>query len=64
LTELKNAGYTTTIIRRKKLFGEATLTKFRRGEGVGWDNLEQVCRLLNLQPGDILEYAPEQPADK
>lgn len=25
-----------------------------------WENLTTICRLLNCQPGDILEYTPEE----
>lgn len=56
LKELKDKGYNTTVIREKKLFSQSTLTKFRNHQGVDWSNIEQLCRLLNCQPGDILEY--------
>lgn len=53
---LKDAGYSTKRIRQEKILAEATMTKLRRGEGVGWDNIEKICSLLNCQPGDIIEY--------
>lgn len=56
LASLKAAGYTTYRIRKEKIFGEATLQKFRCGELVSWDNIETLCKLLNLQIGDILEF--------
>ncbi len=57
LAALKNAGYSTYKLRKDKIFGEATMQKFRNGEIVNADNLALICKLLNCQPGDILEYS-------
>lgn len=38
---------------------ESTLQKYRNGEIVTADNLSLLCKLLNCQPGDILEYVPD-----
>lgn len=57
---LKEAGYSTYRIRKDKLLGEATLQKIREGEMVSWENLSQICSLLNCQPGDIMEYVEEE----
>lgn len=59
LNALKQAGYSTYRIRKEKLLGEATLQKFRQKEPVSWENIAVVCRLLNCQPGDIMEYTEE-----
>ncbi|MEE0858909.1 MAG: helix-turn-helix transcriptional regulator [Acutalibacteraceae bacterium] len=59
LSALKNAGYSSYKIRKEKLLGEATLQKIRNGEPVSWENISTVCRLLQCQPGDILEYVEE-----
>lgn len=56
LAALKDAGYSSTRIRNEKIMGQATLTQLRRGQLVSWMNIETICRLLNCQPGDILEY--------
>lgn len=56
LTELKNAGYSTYRLRKEKIFGERTIQKFRDGEIVTAENLAILCKLLNCQPGDIIEY--------
>ena len=56
ISALKSAGYSTYRIRKEKLFGEATLQKFRNGELVSWENISTLCKLLNCQPGDITEY--------
>lgn len=53
---LKAAGYSTYRLRNEKLIGEATMTKLRKGELVSWSNIDTLCRLLNCQPGDLIEY--------
>ena len=58
LDELKKAGYSSTRIRSERLMGQATLQQLRHGELVSWKNIEVICKLLNCQPGDILEYVP------
>lgn len=60
LQELKTAGYNTSILRKEKLMGEATIQKLRKGELVSWANINTICRLLNCQPGDIMEYVPDE----
>ena len=56
LAKLKAAGYSTYRIRKDKLLGEATVQKLRDDKPVSWENIATICRLLNCQPGDILEY--------
>ncbi len=60
LEALKQSGYTTYKIRKEKLFAESTLQKFRNGQVISADNLNCLCKCLNLQPGDILEYVPDE----
>lgn len=60
LEALKQAGYTTYRLRNEKLIAEASLQKLRNGEMIGIINLETICKLLNLQPGDILQYTAEE----
>lgn len=59
LQALKNAGFNTNRIRKEKLLSESTLQKFRSGEMVHTSSIDTICRLLNCQPGDILEYKEE-----
>lgn len=59
LAALKAAGYSTYKLRTKKIMSESTIQKFRDGEIVNIDNLSLLCKLLNCQPGDILEYTDD-----
>lgn len=59
LAALKAAGYSSTRIRNEKLIGQATLQQLRHGEIVSWATINTICRLLQCQPGDIVEYIEE-----
>ena len=56
---LKKAGHSSTRLRNEKLLGESYMQQLRRGELVSWKTIETVCRLLGCQPGDLLEYIPD-----
>ena len=56
VSALKENGITSYKIRSEKLLSESTLQKLRKGEGVSWDNLETLCRLLECQPSNLIEY--------
>ena len=60
LSALKEKGYNTNKIRMESLLSQSTLQKFRQQQGVSWENLETLCKLLECQPGDLLEYNEEQ----
>lgn len=60
LEKLKEAGYTTYRIRKEKLFSESTVQKFRNNEPVSIENISTICKLLNVQPGDIMEYMEDE----
>lgn len=53
---LKEKGYNTSRIRQDKIMGESMLQKLRQGQMVSWNTLDTICRLLDCQPGDIIEY--------
>ena len=59
LNALKEKGYNTNKIRTEGLLSQSTLQKFRQQQGVSWENLETLCRLLECQPGDLIEFVPE-----
>ena len=58
LQALKDKGYSTYRIKNEKLLSQSTLQKLREGKPVSWENIEAFCRLLELQPSDLLEYKP------
>ena len=60
LNALKEKGYNTNKIRTEALLSQSTLQKFRNQQGVSWENLETLCRLLECQPGDLIEFVDEE----
>ena len=56
---LKDNGYNTNRLRKEKLISESVLQKLRHMEPVSWSNIEQLCKLLQCQPADIMEYQEE-----
>ena len=59
LDALKEKGYSSYTLRKEKLLSESTIQKLREGEGVAWDNLDTLCRLLDCDISDLLEYQRE-----
>ena len=48
-------------LTRDKIIGRATLDKIRKGEGhIDTRSIEAICKYLDCQPGDIMEYVPEE----
>ena len=60
VSALKEKGYTTYRIRNEKILSESTVQKLRAGKGVSWENIETLCRLLECQPTDLMEYVDVQ----
>lgn len=58
---LKNKGYSTYKIRKEKVFNESQLQQMRENKILAQDALNKLCSILNCQPGDILEYIPDEP---
>ena len=56
---LKEKGYNTNRIRTEGLLSQSTLQKFRNKQGVSWENLETLCKLLDCQPADLIEFVKE-----
>ena len=60
IAALREKGYTPIRVRKEKILSESTMQKFRTGEMVSTDNIERLCKLLGCQPGDIIEYIPDE----
>ena len=58
---LAEKGYTSYKIRLTGLIGQGTLTALKNGTG-GLDRktIDRICRTFGVQPGDIMEYIPDE----
>lgn len=59
LSELKAKGYPTTVLRKDKILGESAIQRLRHKKSVSYTVLARLCKMLDCQPGDILEYVPD-----
>ena len=58
---LKERGYSTYRIRQENIVSQAALQKMKNGTGsIDTRTLERLCKVLNCQPGDIMEYEAEE----
>ena len=57
---ITDRGITSYQIRNQKLLGENALQSIRANKMIGIKALDQLCSLLDLQPGDIIEYRKEE----
>lgn len=60
LETLKENGYNTTRLRREKLLGEGAIQQLRENKMVGIIALEKICRLLDMQPGNIIKFIEDE----
>jgi len=51
-------GINKTDLRLKIGMGTSTLAKLSANENVSLDIIEKICEVLQVQPGDIMEYIP------
>ena len=61
LQTLKAAGYSSYRLQKEKLLADSTLQKLRNGQtSITVENLNTICELLHCQPGDILQWSPDE----
>lgn len=57
---LEARGYTTYKIRQDNIMSQSAWQKIRTGTGnIDTRTIEKLCRILDCQPGDIMEYEKE-----
>ena len=59
LEKLKEKGYTTYTLRKEKLISQGAVQKLREGKLLSWHELDQVCIMLECQPGDLVRHEME-----
>ena len=60
LAELKSRGYNPARLRKEKLLGENSIQSIRDDKVIGINSLDKLCKLLNMQPGDIIEWVDDE----
>ena len=56
---MKEKGLTTYKIRQNNIISQSALTALKSGKNVTTETIDKLCKALQCQPGDILEYADD-----
>ncbi len=61
---LKDKGVSTYALRKNNLLGQSTITKLNNNDtSITLNNLSVLCKLLDCQPADLIEYIPDTEKD-
>lgn len=56
---LDEKGVTSYTVKRDNIIGQATFRKIKEGGVIDTRTIAKICKILKCQPGDILEYIPD-----
>ncbi len=56
---MKKRELSTYRIRQENIIPQGTLTSLKNNKSVTTDTINKLCKILNCQPGDIMEYVDE-----
>ena len=59
---LESRNLSATYWLRQRGIHPATVNKLRKDERVNTDTISELCKLLECQPGDIMQYVEDTPA--
>ena len=59
LEALKAKGYTTYTLRKENLLSQSTIQKLREKKGLAWENIENLCGMLECDIGDLFVFIPD-----
>ncbi len=57
---MKQQGVTSYTIKKENIIGQASYKKIREGGDIDTRTISKLCKYFNCQPGDILEYVPDE----
>jgi putative transcriptional regulator len=57
---LKARGRSSTYWLRQQGISPTIVNKLRKNERIDTDTISRLCKLLDCQPGDIMEYVPDE----
>ncbi len=60
--KLKEKGITSYTVRKEKIVGQAAWSRLQNDGDLNTSTIATFCGLLDCQPGDLLEYIPDDPA--
>lgn len=60
LNVFKERGITSYTIKKENIIGQASYKKIKDGGDIDTRTISKLCKYLECQPGDILEYVPDE----
>lgn len=61
---LKDRNITFTELRTRLILSNSTVARINKNQIISLEVIDRLCDYLELQPGDILEFVPEEPTEK
>lgn len=58
--QLASRGMKKTDLLKEAGLSSATLAKLGKGEYLSGESIEKLCRFFKCQPGDLVEYIPDE----
>lgn len=58
----KERNITSFTFRKNHVISQAAWTKIQNGGHVDTRTIEALCKFLDCQPGDLIEYVPDEEA--
>ena len=59
LKMMADKGLTSYKIKKDNIIGQATFQKIKTGGDIDTRTISKLCKVLECQPGDIMEYVDE-----
>ncbi len=56
---MKERGLSTYRIRQENIISQSALTALNNDKSVTTETINKLCKALNCQPGDIMEYVDD-----
>ena len=58
--EFERRGINSYTFKKNKIISQGVWTKIKSGKDLNLSTINSICAFLNCQPGDILEYIPDE----
>ena len=64
IKKFDEAGLNSYKIKKDKIIGTVTYQKIKHGGDIDTRTIARMCKFFDCQPGDPLDYVPDDEADK
>ena len=60
ITLMRKNGINSYTLKKSNMLSQGTFTSLRQNKCVTTDTIATLCKLLHCQPGDLMEYIPDE----